>query len=315
MTKSTRSVVEGAFLAAITVVLAIISLYLPIGLLDLLLPVPLLVLVYRHGWQLGIMAAFVAAVLTGIFSNLVWGVLLVMAMGGIGLAMGLALKEGFGAAKTVLVGTAASLAIFLLSLGFSMWVLGINDLQANLKMMEESIRQAAVLYSKLATPAEAQRYKELSIKALYTLYPLGLVCSALVTSFLTLFFSRAVLERLGHQIPWFEPFRQWRMPNKLRWPMVIGLVVAGGLYYLPYPWGKMVAYNLLFAYLIIYATEGLALGWFYLEQLMIPKPALVILSLLALSGPGPYFLAWLGFADHMADYRARHAYYEGRFFR
>ena len=75
----TRSLTEGAMLGAITVLLAILGEY--IGVPSIIVPIPLMLLVYRQGFQYGILAAIAAALISSfvaghVFSGLsiiIWG--------------------------------------------------------------------------------------------------------------------------------------------------------------------------------------------------------------------------------------------------
>ena len=62
---STRSLTEGAMLAAITVLLSLLGAYF-LPYLFFITPVPLIILVYRHGMRPGILVAVTSALLGGI---------------------------------------------------------------------------------------------------------------------------------------------------------------------------------------------------------------------------------------------------------
>ena len=66
----TRSITEGAMLAAITVVLSFLGAYV-FPYIFFIVPVPLIILVYRHGLRLGILVTVVSASFAGILTRII----------------------------------------------------------------------------------------------------------------------------------------------------------------------------------------------------------------------------------------------------
>ena len=116
-----RSMVEGGLLAAIAIIFAIISVYLPIigPFVNLLWPVPIILLGVRHGYKWSIMATVVAGVIISMLVHPLQAVSVVVGFGLIGIVLGYAFRMEFSPAKTMLWGSAASLLskIALLAIG------------------------------------------------------------------------------------------------------------------------------------------------------------------------------------------------------
>ena len=92
---------EGGLLAALTVVIAIASVYLPIvgPFIALLWPLPLAVLVLRHGMRQGIMAMLVAGAALAMLIEPVIALRLVAAFGPLGLMLGFGYRKGLSGVK------------------------------------------------------------------------------------------------------------------------------------------------------------------------------------------------------------------------
>src|SRR5665647_135226 len=116
-----RSMVEGGLLAAIAIIFAVISAYLPIigPFVDLLWPVPIILLGVRHGYKWSIMATVVAGVMIAMLLHPLQAVSVVVGFGLIGVVLGYAFRMEFSPAKTMLWGSVASLIskVALLAIG------------------------------------------------------------------------------------------------------------------------------------------------------------------------------------------------------
>ena len=87
---NTKSLVEGALLAAINIILSIMALYMPIlgTFATLVWPVPIVILGIRHGLRTSILSTVVAGIFVAILSGPFQAVNIVISFGLIGIAMG-----------------------------------------------------------------------------------------------------------------------------------------------------------------------------------------------------------------------------------
>ena len=88
----TRSLTEGAMLGALTVLLTLLGEYLSIP--ALIVPVPLILLVYRQGFRWGIVTSVVSALVTGLVTGHVFAGLSIIIWGFVGVALGHGLAGG-----------------------------------------------------------------------------------------------------------------------------------------------------------------------------------------------------------------------------
>ena len=123
----TRSITEGAMLAAITVLLTVIGEY--VGLPALIIPVPLTLLVFRHSYRLGISMSVASAVVASLISGHVLSGVTIVIWGFLGIALGMALREQFSFAKTIAVGVVANIVSLGLQVLFYSLLFGTNLLK------------------------------------------------------------------------------------------------------------------------------------------------------------------------------------------
>ncbi|MBO8125602.1 MAG: DUF2232 domain-containing protein, partial [Firmicutes bacterium] len=200
MSKDTRALTEGAVLAALTVLIATIYLYLPLPLL-VAVPVPLLVLTYRHGMHTAIGVAFAAALLAGIVSHLVQGVILVLSMGALGLTIGEGLRQNFKPVRIVAFGTVVMLIVTVATFFLTLWITGINSLETMVDSFTESFSMVQNFYQKMGgqSPGVVPSPEEYG-KLLRMIFPAGMLLSSAVMSYLAYWLGGLVLAKLGSPV-------------------------------------------------------------------------------------------------------------------
>src|SRR3989442_11240948 len=104
-TVSVRGLTEGAVLAALVTVLALAANYIPVvGLAaNFLCPIPLAVLMIRHGLRVAALATVVAIALGSAISGPVTGLLILLGFAPVGLAIGFGLRRQWSASTVVLI--------------------------------------------------------------------------------------------------------------------------------------------------------------------------------------------------------------------
>ena len=301
MSRDTRTLTEGAVLAALTVLIATLYLYLPLPLL-VAVPLPLLILTYRHGMQAAIPVAFVAALLAGLISHFVQGVILVLAMGALGLTLGEGLRQKFQPVSIVLMGTVIMLIVSVAPFNLTFWIIGINSLEMLAQSFTQSLTQVQSFYQRMgvdpaAIPITPEEYGDL----IRMIFPATLLMSSAVLSCLTYWLGGLVLGKLGSSVPPFPRFRDWVFPKWLGFGTLILLLARSVLdQYLPPAVPIATNFFLIGTFLLV--IEGLALTWSLITRLAVGKGVKVLLLILVFFMAAP-LLIWVGFADNFADFR------------
>lgn len=302
MSKDTRTLTEGAVLAALTVLIATIYIYIPLPLL-VAVPLPLLILTYRHGMRAAIPVAFVAALLAGLVSHFVQGVILVLTMGALGLTLGEGLRQKFKPVSIVLMGTAVMFIVSVATFYLTLWITGINSLEMLVKSFTQSLTQVQSLYQRIGvdpavTPYTPEEYGNM----IRMIFPATLLMSSAVLSCLTYWLGGLVLGKLGSSIPAFPRFKDWIFPKWLGFSILI-LLLASPILNQQLPLAASIVANLVLIGSFLLVVEGLALTWSLITRLTVGKGVKVLLLVVVFFMAAP-LLIWVGFADNFADFRS-----------
>src|SRR5690606_5197179 len=200
-----RSLTEGALLAAVTVVLALATAYVPIAgwIAAILMPTPTAVLVVRHDARTAVLSAVVAGILLFVLLGPIGASLALIQIVGIGLPLGLGVKAAWQPWKTVagmavgfFLASAASLAV-------SLWIGGFNPLELALESYRGLGAFAAEVYERAGrTPPgaeDAQAFIAMWDEVVETatrLLPVGFISGFFLFALMTYSLNQAIFKRL-----------------------------------------------------------------------------------------------------------------------
>jgi uncharacterized protein YybS (DUF2232 family) len=305
-----RPVVEGGVLTAVAIIFAFISTYVPIlgAFVNLLWPVPIVLLGVRHGYKWSIMAVVAAGIIIALLMHPLNAVSVVVGFGLIGIALGYAIRQGFPPAKTLLLGSAASLISKAAVIAISAVVMGYNPLNLQTEAMVKGLEQAMEFYRGMGMKPEDLAQMETAmrpmIEMMKIILPAGFVLAAVVDTFLNFQVAKAVLARLGHYIEPFPPFRRWSMPRLTIYALAVALV---SIY-----WGKTREIELLFntgmnlqvITTMLLFIQGLAVFYFLADKYNLSRIVRSIILFLIFSN-GIFMQALIigGAFDLIFDYR------------
>jgi uncharacterized protein YybS (DUF2232 family) len=214
-------------MAAVTVLLALINMYVPfLGIVAIfVLPVPVVLVQLRYGMRQALLTAIVSGILLAALVGPVEALLLFSFFGIIGLTFGHAFRRGLSPAWAVMAGTVAVSLSWAISMLMTFLVLNLSPIDM-LNRMYDAMTAAFAMYEQwnlISPEARAQLVAawELMRDQAYHILPASFAIGAAASSYLTYQLIRPVLGRLGHRLEPFPGFSQWKAPSYF----ILGLVV------------------------------------------------------------------------------------------
>jgi uncharacterized protein YybS (DUF2232 family) len=324
---SVNAQVEGAFMAAFSVIIGLISLIIPF--LMLVGPVPAILLVLRRGIKAGFLATFVAGCVFSIFAGFREGIVFVLLFNLFGLVIGLGVKAKWSAGKILLAGIGVYFIVFLLSI-LCLPVLTGMDVNTMMKQMDTAFKQAEEMQGQILEAyktmgftkeqlAEAtlqmknvsktmKKMTELMMKIMIA----GFAASSYMMAFLQYIIAQKILKRLGYILPPFPSFSCWRLPWYFSWFFISGFtlfltgeykagVVNLNLQDIPNNYYSLIGTNILFIILPLYFIIGISIIVFFMNKFKLTLIwRILIIYLLLITGNILYFI---GLFDTFADFR------------
>jgi uncharacterized protein YybS (DUF2232 family) len=305
-----RPMVEGGLLAAISIIFAVISAYLPIigPFVNLVWPVPIILLGVRHGYKWSILATVVSGSIIAMLLEPLQAISVVVGFGLIGIVLGYAFRMEFSPSKTMLWGSVASIISKVALLGIGIVMTGVNPFELQSDVVAKIIEQTIEIYRSLGV-SEQQLTKlaedmQMLIDVVKIILPSGFILGSIVDTYLNFAIAKAVLRKLGHHIPDFPPFKRWSLPDFIVYFFVVALVM---LY-----WGKShditilynIGMNLQALSSMLLFVQGLALFYYVVDKYNLSRMVKSIILFLILSNDLLLkILICAGALDTFLDYR------------
>ncbi len=273
----TGAIVEGALMASLTAVLALMGIYLPFlrVLTDLVWTIPIVLVTVRRGISTGVLSIAAAGFLIFSLAGPVQAVFLVLQFGLLALVYGYSFHKGFKPSLTLMWGVITSVASILLVVFLSFLISGINSLDLAAQM-KESIEPTMEIYRKMGlfstsgsqglTEEAVRQMLEGVIQLISWMIPGILAVYGLMSAFLNYIIAQKILVKLRITVPQLPPFRYWQLP----WWVIWGFILGFGLY-LGSSYGRnhtleIVAMNIMLLYAPVAFVLGLANCSFYLHK-------------------------------------------------
>lgn len=303
---------ESGLLAALTVVLALAAVYLPvIGVVATLIwSLPIIVLVVRHGIRFGLMAVIVSTIIMSLLIEPMFAARMALSFAPTGLAIGCGFRKNWSAVKSFTVSLIASVGGKALALILFFMLTAINPLDMQLELLKETFDETLNMYRTLGMSeqdiaASAEQIKN-GIALVAMLLPLVVVLMGLLDAAIAFILGAKVLKRLGVAVNHFPPFAEWRLPQ---WILLLFGFALVGLY-----WGSSHSIDVLYTVSInvvvlsIFAglIEGLSLVHVLMQRYQVRLVFRVIIyTILLLNGVFMQLIAMTGLLDMYFDYRRR----------
>mgnify|MGYP002622313807 CR=1 FL=1 len=312
MGRNITPTVEGGLLVAITLILGLASVYVPLlGMLaEFFCAVPLAVLTARQGAGKGLTALVVTFILLSILISPLLSMRLVLSYGICGVVLGFCVRKNFGAVKIFFMTLVVASAAQVVSLGLLLAIMDVNFIETQIELVRESFNESFALYESMGVEQErineAKAQVEPAIQTLTFLIPTLMMLTALINSAVIWLTAHWIFPKLQMKIPKLPDFAEWHFPQIFFYTAVIGGL---GLYWgYTRGWTEIfeIALNLLIVSALIGLVQGFSLLAAIFDRYKVSKFMRRILYVLLLLNM--FFIqlvAITGLFDMLFDYRKK----------
>lgn len=305
-----KPMVESGILAAIAILFAIISAYVPVlgAFVNIIWPVPLALLGARHGHKWSIMATVTAGLIIAMLLHPLHAVSVVVGFALTGIVLGICIRNSLGTLKTLAFGSLASLLSKLAIIGISLLVMDTNPLNLQDETMTQALEQVIAIYRSFGmSEADLGKMTEMmkaTLGVMKIILPAGFALASVFETWLNFIIVRAVLKKLGHQFPPFLAFKYWSVPYATIyiWAVASGVALLAGMY--QYELIAKISMNIQILTTVVLLCQGLALFIFLAAKHNLSRFVRnLILILILTNGLLTQVLMFAGVFDLIFDYR------------
>lgn len=310
---NTRPVVEGGLLTAITVILGLGAVYVPVFgvFIEFFSAVPIVVLTVRQGFGKGFISLTASFILLTMFLGPLLSMRIVLSFGVCGLVLGFCIRRGFGAVKSFSASLMAAFFAQVIAVGILTFAMGIDVLDVEMTSVQETFEESFKMYETLGvdqkTIDEARAQVAPTLEVMKVLMPMMLMLMALLNAAACYLTAQWIFKKLRMKfVAPMPPFKEWRFPTAILYLASFAIL---GVY-----WGGTRGWTLIYT-ISINATfftmsvgllQGLAVLSCAADKYKISKFVrrlvfvIIILNMLTLE-----LVAFTGLFDMIFDYRKR----------
>ncbi len=306
----TRSIVEGAFLSAITAILFLFSLYIPLlgTFISFLCPLPIIILCLRHNLKIAFLSLLIAFFLVSLIAGPFQGFVAVLGFGTLGIALGVTIKRKYSLMEIILVGSIASFISKIFLMLVSLLIMDVNPLLLGLDDIDQSINQSLSFYGNMGLkPEQIDAFKASLLRSLELMriaFPAMLLIASVFDTLINYWVTGKVLKRFGYDLEPFVPFRQWRASRSFFWSYLVGLFILIINSRLKMAVLERIGINIQLLFSIIFFISGLAVVSYILYHYQIKPFFCWFIYIILLIQPGLSFIVtWIGIFDVWIDFR------------
>lgn len=268
---STKSLTQGAIMAALSATLIFLSQIIPLFgvVLAVVSAVPITVLAVREGATVGSIGAIVTSLILIMLLGPLAGLMLALQTVSVGLIIGIMLHKRRGAVKiiaaAILVAILSKVLVLLAVLAISGLVL--PDVNQLVQQGMDMYRQFGMLES-LANQGYSEVEVQLMLQSMTTVVlsflPGILVAASAVGALINYWVTIALLKRIKIRVPRLPSFTSWHLPTNWVWGLIAAWIIWLGADYIQLEWLAILGKNIMLLYAIILIINGLAVVAHYI---------------------------------------------------
>lgn len=236
MIRKTSAMVEAGILAAIAIVMALISMYVPVlgAFVNFLWPLPIVICGCRHGFKWSVMTLLVATIIIAMIISPINAFFLAAIFGLLGLILGECMRRHLSPMQMMLYGSIGAVLALIINIVLSFLVLGIDPIEMIFTSFHESLNQLAAYYREHGMGEEEIKkivdgYAEM-LRMMRIIMPGAFLLCAPVMAFINYIAAKKILTKLGESFTDFPPFVKLQVPGWVLWPYGISLLAVTYFY-------------------------------------------------------------------------------------
>lgn len=309
--RKTSAMVEAGILAAVAIVMAIISMYVPVlgAFINFLWPLPIVICGSRHGLKWSIMTLAVATFIIAMILSPVNAFFLAAIFGLLGLVLGECMRRHLPPMQLMLYGSIAGIVALILNIVLSFLVLGIDPIEMMFTSFNDSLATLETYYrehgmNEADIKKSVEGYAEM-FRMMRIIMPGAFFLCAPAMAFINYIAAKKILTRLGDAFENLPSFTLLKIPQWVVWPFLLSLVAVTYFYQKDQSsWMYVASVNVQTVCSFLFVFQGIVLVYWYVKTKNKPSwwanLALILLVAIPLVSQ---IMVYVGAFDTIIDFR------------
>lgn len=312
---NTKALIEAGLITALTVVIMLINVYVPIisMFVTFILPIPITVLYIRHNYKVTLGSVIVSGILIAILYNPLSALTATILFGLTGLTLGYCIKYDKKVSTTITflsiaiaIGYIANFFIYTIFIDKGGLLGFVNQVSGAIK---QSIEINKSLYEKMGVPSNQIAMMEKSFEMitpdfLMRIMPFVIISTSVFSAYLNYTITRVILKKLKYEVKEIKPFTQLYITTRVGTLIAIFLVIGLLMNKKNMIAGQYIVTSTEIILQMIFLIDGLAVAAYYLKnKFNISKKIIVLILVFTTFSQLWVFYLYIGLADMLIDFR------------
>ena len=311
MFRKTSAMVEAGILAAIAIVMALISMYVPVAgaFVNFVWPLPIIICGMRHGLKWSLMSLIVAGIIIAIIISPIQAFFLVAIFGLMGIILGECMRRRMPPMKLMFFGSIGAVLALIINVVLSFLVLGINPIEMMFTSFNQSLVELANYYreqgmSEADIKTAVKGYEDL-LSMMRIIMPGAFLISAPVLAFINYWVAKKILVKLGESFEPVPPFSDLQVPGWILIPYTASLFAVTYFYMnAKDSWMYDLSVNVQTVTSFLLVLQGICIIYWFVEHKKKPSWWAHMATTLMFFVPlFSQIIVWVGAFDIVFDYR------------
>jgi uncharacterized protein YybS (DUF2232 family) len=309
-TYDTKALIEGSLTTAITVVMMLINVYVPVFSIfaNFILPIPITLLYIKQNYKVTLISVIASGILMSIFYNPIFALSLIILTGLTGMTLGYCIKNKMKFSTTmVFLSIAMAVGIIFYFTVYIMFISKggiygfvnkiVEDFKQSMDLSKNMYEKAGVSSNQLSSMESM--LKIFTPEYIMKLIPAVIIIMSFTLSYLNYIITRSILKKLKYQMNESKPLGQWYMNTRVG--TLVGLILVIGILFnrRNMAAGQYLVASSKIILELIFFIDGIALLTYYLLKKFIIAVIIILTALSSLS----LFYVLAGFIDMIFDFR------------
>ncbi|MEY8763265.1 MULTISPECIES: YybS family protein [Clostridium] len=314
-TYDTKALIEGSLTTAITVVMMLINVYVPVFSIfaNFILPIPITLLYIKQNYKVTLISVIASGILMSIFYNPIFALSLIILTGLTGMTLGYCIKNKMKFSTTmVFLSIAMAVGIIFYFTVYIMFISKggiygfvnkiVEDFKQSMDLSKNMYEKAGVSSNQLSSMESM--LKIFTPEYIMKLIPAVIIIMSFTLSYLNYIITRSILKKLKYQMNESKPLGQWYMNTRVG--TLVGLILVIGILFnrRNMAAGQYLVASSKIILELIFFIDGIALLTYYLlKKFKISKKIIAVIIILTALSSLSLFYVLAGFIDMIFDFR------------
>lgn len=316
---NTRALVEASLLSALSAVIIIASVYIPILSIvgAFIWPIPITLLSFKYDIKTSLLSLVVSLAIAAMVTTPLEVLAMGLSYGLTAVVLGFCLRKKYTPFVTIMAMAVSTFAGYVAVLKLTYLITGVDPIKDFYTMFDQSIKKSIELAKSLGT-TDAQlknsAIASMTSQNIKLIFPGILALASAVGSLMTYYLVEVIFRKLRITVEKIKPFTEWYIGTSFGFGLLMVTLVSMVLMLCKVPNSDIAANSMVSIVSVVFEVSGLSVVIWFLKSKGVAKGFLILIGVFLMFSQLGMILFILGLIDYVFDFRKINPSRRGKIF-